>query len=165
MSEIFTPPAPPAKRRRKEKPTPLFDMIKSASPGDAIARGSTGISKTTGDAGLIEASAAPEKEVAPQSPCIGTPPQPTGAADFDGATFDAKKDGARLACALDRVRAAMSDGEWWTIAKLALKAHCSEAGASARIRDLRKLKFGLHKIQSRRVHGAGGLHEYRILPQ
>lgn len=58
----------------------------------------------------------------------------------------------------------MSDGSWWTFARLqsamaARGVHASEAGISARIRDLRKAEYGSHVIDKREV--SNGLHEYR----
>lgn len=83
---------------------------------------------------------------------------------FGGKTFDKKKDGARLAGALGRVVDAMSDGSWMTLAEVATAAGCSEAGASARIRDLRKpvfaSRFGVVAVDAERREG--GLWQYRI---
>lgn len=83
---------------------------------------------------------------------------------FGGKTFDKKKDGARLAGALGRVVEAMSDGDWWTLPAVAAVARCSEAGASARIRDLRKPRFaaafGVVSVESQRQED--GLWVYRI---
>lgn len=78
---------------------------------------------------------------------------------FDGDTYEPAEDEARLGAQLHRVKLAMASGEWFTLAKLASVAHCSEASASARVRDLRKDRFGAWTIQRRRV--SGGLHEYR----
>lgn len=78
---------------------------------------------------------------------------------FDGETYEPELDGERLGAQLQRVKLAMASGEWFTLAKLASIARCSEASASARIRDLRKEKFGSWNIERRRV--VGGLHEYR----
>jgi hypothetical protein len=80
--------------------------------------------------------------------------------DFDGATFDPARDGPRLAGQLARVYAAVKGGRWWTLADLAAAAGGSEAGVSARLRDLRKPKFGGHRVERRRV--GGGLWEYRV---
>jgi len=86
--------------------------------------------------------------------------------DFDGRTFSREDDKARLANALGRVYAAFiaADGEWLTLPELAEAAACSEAGASARLRDLRKPKFKRYYpnegIESKRL--AGGLWGYRM---
>ena len=80
---------------------------------------------------------------------------------FDGATFDPARDGARLTGQLERVKGIMADGAWRTLAELAALVDGSEAGVSARLRDLRKVKFGGHQVDRRR-RGDGGLHEYRL---
>ena len=81
---------------------------------------------------------------------------------FDGQTYNPKKDGKRLETALFNVANLMSDEHWRTLESIATKAKCSEAGASARLRDLRKDKFGSHTVERRRVKGADGLWEYRV---
>lgn len=78
---------------------------------------------------------------------------------FDGATIE-PQDVPRLATALGRVLKLMSDGVWRTLATIASECETSEAGASARLRDLRKERFGRHTVERRRVNG--GLWEYRI---
>ena len=78
----------------------------------------------------------------------------------DGSTFDEKQDSVRLGRLLDNVRLCMSDGRWWTLARLSKATGGSEAGVSARIRDLRKARFGGHTVDRRR-HPTG-LWEYRL---
>lgn len=78
---------------------------------------------------------------------------------FDGDTFDQELDGERLGAQLQRVKLAMASGEWFTLAQLASAARCSEASASARIRDLRKERNGGWTIQRERIEG--GLYRYR----
>ena len=80
---------------------------------------------------------------------------------FDGKTYDATRDRERLLTQLEKVFIAMSLREWWTLAELASKIGGSEAGISARIRDLRKPRWGGHKIERQRV--AGGLWQYRMV--
>lgn len=82
---------------------------------------------------------------------------------FDGVTFDPEIDGDRLNNALGRVFRLMRDGEWRTLKQIAEQCGTSEAGASARLRDLRKDKFsglGVKAVDSHRVDG--GLWEYRV---
>jgi hypothetical protein len=81
--------------------------------------------------------------------------------DFDGETYEPARDKARLTGQLGRVRALMSDGEWRTLRQIAEAVTGSEAGVSARLRDLRKVKFGAHGVERRRVDG--GLFEYRLV--
>lgn len=87
--------------------------------------------------------------------------QATAAARFDGATFDAAKDGARLTGQLERVYAYMADGQWRTLGAIRRATGGSEAGVSARLRDLRKPQFGGHTVERKRVDG--GLWAYRLI--
>ena len=82
---------------------------------------------------------------------------------FDGETYSAAEDGERLATQLRRVYQAFRSGEWWTLARLAKYVGGSEAGVSARIRDLRKERFGGHLIDRRRIPDSRGLWEYRMV--
>lgn len=79
---------------------------------------------------------------------------------FDGATYEPEHDQKRLTGQLGRVYAMLQDGQWHTLKYLAYMVDASEAGTSARLRDLRKEKFGGHVIERRRV--IGGLYEYRL---
>lgn len=81
---------------------------------------------------------------------------------FDGATFDAELDGPRLGRQLDGVRYMLlaHRGEFFTLGELQAMAGGSEAGISARIRDLRKPRNGGHDVQRRRR--GGGVWEYGI---
>lgn len=81
---------------------------------------------------------------------------------FDGATYDHDRDHARLSTQLEKVREAMKSGRWFTLSRLAEIAGGTEASASARLRDLRKEKFGGLTIE--REHVARGLFRYRMLP-
>ena len=75
-------------------------------------------------------------------------------ADFDGQTYEPELDKVRLTGQLKAVYSAMSDGEWWTLNCLRLVLNRgSEAGISARIRDLRKEKFGGFEVQRKRDKG------------
>lgn len=80
---------------------------------------------------------------------------------FDGQTYSPERDGARLGRALGATLAIMQDGEWHTIDEIASRVGCSSPAASARIRDLRKEKFGGYDVERR--HVSKGLWEYRIV--
>ena len=86
------------------------------------------------------------------------PPAP----DFDGKTYQRGRDHARLTAQLDAVRRYMRDGEWHTLGQIATAIGAPEASVSARLRDLRKPKFGKHTIE--RQHVTRGLFQYRLLP-
>jgi hypothetical protein len=83
--------------------------------------------------------------------------------DFDGATYDPQQDHTRLTGQLDRVRALLSDGKWRTLPDIHRLCGGSTQGVSARIRDLRKQKFGANTVEHRRI--TGGLWEYRMVPK
>jgi hypothetical protein len=80
---------------------------------------------------------------------------------FDGVTYDHALDGSRLTRQLAKVAAFMADGRPHTLAELAEAAECSEASASARVRDLRKARFGGHVVERKRV--GTGLWSYRLV--
>ena len=82
---------------------------------------------------------------------------------FDGQTYQPAQDSERLSGQLGAVYEALSDAQWWTLAALAERAGASEASVSARLRDLRKPRFGGHVIDRRRCSPA--LFEYRLSPQ
>lgn len=81
---------------------------------------------------------------------------------FDGETYDADKDRVRLTGLLGKVTQLMADGEWRTLHRItAAIGASSEASVSARLRDLRKPRFGGHTVERRRV--IDGLWEYRVV--
>lgn len=85
---------------------------------------------------------------------------------FDGNTYDAELDEARLETQLGRVYCAMvtDADEWWTLDRLAVVARGTTASVSARLRDLRKPRFGGHTVERRRVLEADrGLFQYRLI--
>lgn len=86
----------------------------------------------------------------------------TGRPEPKGETFDPSKDRARLARQYADVVAAMSDGLWHTLAYIASAANAPEASASARLRDMRRDGWVVHR---RRVEGGNGLNEYRATRQ
>lgn len=83
--------------------------------------------------------------------------------DFDGDTFERKKDGKRLNKQFNDVFELMKNGEWWTLYVLAYKTKYPESSVSARIRDFRKVKFGFHKVNRRRSSAGGGIFEYQLI--
>lgn len=87
--------------------------------------------------------------------------------DFDGDTHRRKLDKPRLATLLGAVASLMLDGKWRTLAEIRSTINRgSEASISARLRDLRKPKFGGYAVQRRRRGAATrGLHEYRVQAQ
>ena len=84
-------------------------------------------------------------------------------AEFDGDTYEPEIDHDRLSTQLQAVKMLMADGEWRTLDEINLVVPGSVAGISARLRDLRKDKFGGYIVERRRSHIAiAGLFEYRL---
>jgi hypothetical protein len=84
--------------------------------------------------------------------------------DFDGKTYNRKLDGERLGAQLLAVRSLMLDGKWRTLKEISEVLAKPQASVSARLRDLRKPKFGNYLVE-RRARGdrASGLFEYRVV--
>jgi hypothetical protein len=78
----------------------------------------------------------------------------------DGQTYDHARDARRLAGQQCRVLALMKDGQWRTLSAIAAHTKDPEASVSARLRDLRKPKFGGWEVERRYVER--GLWEYRL---
>lgn len=81
----------------------------------------------------------------------------------DGRTYDHPRDGMRLAKQHNRVLARLRDGQWWTLKRLSQATGDPEASVSARLRNLRKDRFGAHLIERRYVRK--GLWQYRLVTQ
>lgn len=81
--------------------------------------------------------------------------------DFDGETYEPDRDGERLLKQFQQVRRIMLDGQWHYNAELAAAAKGSESGVAARVRDLRKKKFGGYVVQ--RQYVSKGLWKYRLI--
>lgn len=81
--------------------------------------------------------------------------------DFDGDTYLPQRDGHRLRGQLHAVKTLMSDGQFRTITEISCSVGGSEAGVSARLRDLRKAKFGGYVVN--REHVSGGLFRYQLV--
>ncbi len=80
---------------------------------------------------------------------------------FDGPDIR-PDDTARLGRQLEAVRALMLDGAWRTHRQIVEHVGGSENGVAARLRDLRKKRFGGYDVDRRRVAGTLGLFEYRV---
>lgn len=81
---------------------------------------------------------------------------------FDGATYEHCRDSARLGRELGRVWDCMKDGRWRKLRDISDATGAPEASVSARLRDLRKERFGSHVVERRYLDR--GLWEYRLLP-
>ena len=70
---------------------------------------------------------------------------------FDGRTYDPQLDEGRLSAQLLRVMGFMRDGQEWTYDGLKkMMPDASVASIAARIRDLRKHRFGGFHIETKR---------------
>jgi hypothetical protein len=81
----------------------------------------------------------------------------------DGTTYEHRRDGRRLAAQHHRVLAYLRSGEWRTLAEISAYTGDPEASVSARLRDLRKPRFGGHTIERQYVQR--GLFRYRLKDQ
>lgn len=84
--------------------------------------------------------------------------------EFDGDTYHHEHDFWRLTTQLAKVRHLMSDGVWRTLEEIHAWCGGTESACSARLRDLRKPRFGGHVIERRARGGRErGLFEYRMV--
>ena len=79
---------------------------------------------------------------------------------FDGGTYEPQRDYFRLSGQLKKVFDLMQDGMWRTIPLIAEIVGGSPQAISARLRDLRKEKYGRHTVERR--HLGDGLFTYRL---
>ena len=79
----------------------------------------------------------------------------------DGTTFDPTRDMARLNKQARDVATVMIDGRWRSLRELSDATGHPEASVSARLRDLRKTRFGAHVVE--RQNMGGGLWNYRLM--
>lgn len=80
---------------------------------------------------------------------------------FDGETFEPDRDTERLSSLLERVKTLMLDGQWRSLSAISERVSAPEASVSARLRDLRKPKFGEYRVERR--HVGDGLFQYKLL--
>ena len=86
-------------------------------------------------------------------------PQPT----FDGTPFDVVLDADRLGKQLETVKTFMlQQSGWVSLVEIERATGVTTASAGARLRDLRKSRFGCHIIARRRRVGSPGTFEYRM---
>lgn len=102
---------------------------------------------------------APATLPAPEPTRVATPET----SSFNGSTIDPVLDEVRLSEQLRAVVAIMRDGQWRTLAEIAELVNAPEASVSARLRDLRKPRFGAWTVERMRVADGNGLHQYRVV--
>ena len=81
---------------------------------------------------------------------------------FDGITINDERDNGRLQSQLTEVRLLVTNmGRiWWTLGEIARATGYPEASVSARLRDLRKPKFGSYNVERKYVER--GIWAYRV---
>lgn len=87
-------------------------------------------------------------------------PGPDG--DRDGSTFEHAYDFDRLNRQMRAVGEFMADGRWHLLHAIAAGVGAPEASVSARLRDMRKAKYGGFQIDRRRDPDSKGLWWYRL---
>ncbi len=87
-----------------------------------------------------------------------TPPVIMG--DRDGTTFEPTRDRKRLNAQMQAVYNFMAHGQWRTLADIAAATDYPQASVSARLRDLRKSRFGGYTVERRYI--ANGRYQYRL---
>lgn len=80
----------------------------------------------------------------------------------DGDTYEEEFDFDRLNAQAKRVYLVMKDSEWRTLSEISSYTGDPEASISARLRDLRKARFGSFVVERRR-RNENGWYEYRVL--
>lgn len=81
----------------------------------------------------------------------------------DGDTYVAEFDFDRLNAQAKRVYSVIVGGAWWTLGEISEITRDPEASVSARLRDLRKPRFGGLQIERRARDREAGLYEYRLV--
>lgn len=100
----------------------------------------------------------------PYCPCGCALAVPGLLPDFDGETYDHDLDWFRLGDQLHRTADVMRDRKWRTLEEIQYVTGDMTQSISARLRDLRKVKFGRHSVlRRRRGEPKAGLWEYRVL--
>ena len=79
--------------------------------------------------------------------------------EFDGTCYDSTLDKVRLTGQIERVYNAVKDGKWRTLSEIAVITGDGESSISAQLRNLRKPRFGWHRIDKQR---RGGGWEYKL---
>jgi len=79
---------------------------------------------------------------------------------FAGESYDPQRDFHRLHGQLRRVYDVMKDGQWHSVNEMVAACGGTAASITARVRDLRKQKFGARKVDRR--HVKDGFFLYRL---
>ena len=82
---------------------------------------------------------------------------------FDGESYNPDLDKVRLTGQLQRVHSFLSDARWHTLHEISVRTEAPESSCSARLRDLRKDKFGAHIVDRKRDCINKGTFLYRLV--
>ena len=80
--------------------------------------------------------------------------------DRDGKTYEPARDRVRLGKQAGDVYDVVAKGGWYSLGAIARLTGHPEASISARLRDLRKPRFGGYDVQRRNI--GGGTWQYRL---
>lgn len=80
---------------------------------------------------------------------------------FDGKTYDHQRDSSRLGEQMRAVFELMKDGKERTLLEISHGTGAPESSVSARLRDLRKQRFGGHTVHRQYIRS--GLFSYRLV--
>ncbi len=90
------------------------------------------------------------------------PHQAKATPPFSGETYDHERDHLRLSAQYWQVFSLMSDGQPRTLEQIsAALGGAPTPSISARLRDMRKPRFGAHTVE--REHISNGLYTYRVI--
>ena len=82
---------------------------------------------------------------------------------FDGHPFDVVLDADRLGKQLETVKTFMlQQSGWVSLVEIERATSVTTASAGARLRDLRKPRFGSYSVARRRRAGSPGTFEYKV---
>lgn len=83
---------------------------------------------------------------------------------FDGPSYRAAHDQARLTGQVKRIFDLMKDGRFRTLEEIAFETGDPQASISAQLRHLRKARFGAHTVnRRRRGEPSHGVFEYQLI--
>lgn len=80
---------------------------------------------------------------------------------FDGETYSHEHDGKRLSAQYDTVFNLMKDGKARSLEDIGAMTKFPQQSVSARLRDMRKLRFGSHTVQRKNM--GDGLWLYTLI--
>lgn len=79
---------------------------------------------------------------------------------FNGADYVPERDDERLSSQYRRIFALMSDGQWRSLAAIAVATGDPTPSISAQLRHMRKPRFGGYTVNRRYL--SGGFYEYQL---